>query len=242
MNKIGFGIFCFGDDYYYNGAFKKIISILNCNYSCYVLTEQPDRFVDYPNVITITYVRSIKSYHDKMILPKYILKECDICILLDADINIIDCSFLDDLNNFNFKKGISYPFTLKNHKTNAEFIKDLNLYTSEWRDYMLFADNIIPNFKEFSTIWENFLIINKNGFDYNFYNTYEKLQIVKENLDLRFNKKINGNGEGVSIMISAKYNNINIEQDLELLELINNKMIDISRNFTPKNLWEDWMK
>lgn len=241
MNKIGFGIFCFGDDYYYTGTFKKIISILNCGYSCYVLTDQPDRFSEY-SIITIPYTRSIKSYHDKMILPKYILKECDICILLDADIHIVDCSFLDNLNNYNFKEGISYPFSLKNHKTNIEFIKGLNFYSTEWRDYMLFAEKINPDFKELPTIWENFLIINKLGFDYNFYETYEKLQIVKENSDLRFNKDINGNGEGVSIMIAAKNSNINIEQDLELLELVKDKMIDISRKFTPKELWEDFMK
>ena len=242
MNKIGFGIFCFGDDYYYNGTFKKIISILNCGYSCYVLTDQPDRFEEYKNVISIPYSRTIKSYHDKMILTKYILKDCDICILLDADIHIADCSFLDKLNNYNFKEGISYPFTLKNHKANIEFIKGLNFYSPEWRDYMLFAEKIIPDFKELPTIWENFLVINNKGFDYKFYETYEKLQIVKENSDLRFNKDVNGNGEGVSIMISAKNSNINIGQDLELLELVKDKIKDISRKFTRKELWEDWMR
>lgn len=241
MNKIGIGIFCFGDDYYYNGTLEKINFILNCGYSCYILTEEPDRFLDY-QVTTIPYTRSIKSYHDKMILTKYILKECNICILLDADIHITDYSFLDDLTNYNFKEGISYPFTLKNHKTNIQFIKELNLFSIEWCDYVSYAEKVLPNFKEFSTIWENFLVINKNGFDYNFYETYEKLQIVKENSDLKFNKDVKGNGEGVSIMISAKNININIEQDLELLELVRNKMIDISRNFTPKHLWEEFMK
>lgn len=241
MNRIGVGIFCFGDDYYYYGTFKKIISILNCGYSCYVLTDQPDRFLEY-SITTIPYTRSLKSYHDKMILPKYILKDCDICILLDADIHILDCSFLYCLNNYPFKEGISYPFSLKNHKTCIEFIKGLNFYSPEWQDYMLFAEKIDYNFKELPTIWENFLVINKIGFDYNFYETYEKLQIVKENSDLRFNKDVIGSGEGVSIMISAKNSNIDIEQDLELLELIKDKMIDISRKFTPKDLWEDWMR
>ena len=73
------------------------------------------------------------------------------------------------------------------------------------------------------------LVINNKGFDYKFYETYEKLQIVKENSDLRFNKDVNGNGEGVSIMISAKNSNINIGQDLELLELVKDKIKDIEK-------------
>ena len=44
MNNIGFGIFCFGEDYYYQGTFDKIRNILNEGYHCYILTDTPDKF------------------------------------------------------------------------------------------------------------------------------------------------------------------------------------------------------
>ena len=175
-------------------------------------------------------------------LSKYILKECDICILIDADIHITDYSFLSELHKFSFKEGISYPFSLKNHKTNVSFINELPLETSEWLEYKNYVEKISPNFGDFSTIWENILIINKIGFDDYFYNLYEKLQTIKESIDIKLGKEIYGCGEGLSIMISAKHSRIKIEQDQLLFELFKNKIIDISRRFTPQQFWPEYMK
>ena len=44
MNDIGFGIFCFGKNYYYRGTFEKIDKILEEGYPIYVLTESPEIF------------------------------------------------------------------------------------------------------------------------------------------------------------------------------------------------------
>ena len=99
MNNIGFGIFCFGEEYYYKGTVEKINSILNAGYHCYILTEDTEYFTKkYTAPLHVfEYNRSYKSYADKMILPKHIFKNHDICILIDADTFIKNYSFLDDL-------------------------------------------------------------------------------------------------------------------------------------------------
>ena len=77
MNDIGVGIFCFGEDYYYKGAIEKINRFIGDDIHCYILTENPDYFKSKyaSNIVhTILYDKSYKSYHDKMILPKIILK------------------------------------------------------------------------------------------------------------------------------------------------------------------------
>jgi hypothetical protein len=243
MNNIGFGIFCFGEDYYYRGTKEKIKELLNVGLPVYVLTENPEEFIEYPQVNVIQHNRHLKSYSDKMILPKYILKNHDICILLDADTHVTDYSFLELLKTYNFKRGVSYIDTLLNHKAKKEFVKDLvNETNLEWKTYVEYATNLCPSFFNFETIWEYFLVINKDGFDVNsFYHYYEKLQMVKEYSDLSLKKEISGAGEGISIQISCKSANIEIQRDIELYESLEGKMISISRRHTPRNLWPKWM-
>jgi hypothetical protein len=241
MNNIGFGIFCFGEDYYYRGTKEKIKHLLNTGLSVYVLTDKPEEFTE---VTVIQYDRHLKSYSDKMILPKYILKNHDICILLDADTHVTDYSFLESLKTYKFKKGVTYIDTLLNHKAKKEFVKDLVIETNvEWKSYVEYATKLYPQFIEHETIWEYFLLINKDGFDIDsFYYYYEKLQLVKEYSDLSMKKEISGAGEGISIQISCKSSNIEIQRDVELYELLEGKMISISRRYSPRNLWPNWMK
>lgn len=247
MNNIGFGIFCFGEEYYYNGTFDKIRNILNEGYHCYILTDTPEKFTSkYSSSFlhVIQYDRNFKSYSDKMILPKYILKKYDICILLDADTHVTDFKFLKELKTYKFKEGISYVDTLLNHKSRKEFVKDLIKPSQiEWNSYYTYADKICPNFGEFETMWEYFLVINKNGFNQDeFYKHYEKLQISKEFCDIQMDKEVNGAGEGISIKISAELSNSIIQRDLTLYEMLKDKMVSISRRYTPRELWPDWMK
>ena len=241
MNNIGFGIFCFGEEYYYKGTKEKIKELLNVGLSVYVLTDKPEEFT---GVTVIQYDRHLKSYSDKMILPKYILKNHDICILLDADTHVTDYSFLESLKTYNFKKGISYIDTLLNHKAKKEFVKELvNENNPEWKTYVDYATKLYPQFIEHETIWEYFLVINKDGFDNDsFYYHYERLQLVKEYSDLPLRKEINGAGEGISIQISCKFANIELQRDIELYNLLEGKMISISRRHTPQHLWPNWMK
>ncbi len=244
MNNIGFGIFCFGQDYYYKGTKEKIKQLLDVDLPVYVLTEKPEEFIEYPQVHVIQYNRHLKSYSDKMILPKYILKNHDICILLDADTYVTDYSFLDLLKTYNFKKSVSYIDTLLNHSAKKEFVKDLvNETNPEWKTYVEYATKLYPQFGEHETLWEYFLIINKDGFDMDsFYYYYEKLQLTKEYSDLPLKKEVSGAGEGISIQISCKSANIEIQRDLELYKLLEGKMVSISRKYTPQHLWPNWMR
>lgn len=247
MNNIGFGIFCFGEEYYFRGTFDKIRNILNEGYHCYILTDNPERFTTkYSSSFlhVIQYDRNFKSYADKMILPKYVLKKHDICILLDADTHITNFSFLIDLKKYEFSDGISYVDTLLNHKSKRQFVNEIvSPNKHEWGRYYDYAKSICSDFMSFETIWEFFLVINKNGFNQNdFYRHYEKLQIAKESCDINLPKEVNGAGEGISIQISAKLSKTQIQKDLTLYELLNEKMISISRRYTPIELWPDWMK
>ena len=246
MNNIGIGIFCFGEDYYYKGTDDKINHFLAEGFHCHILTNTPDYFqnkYDPAMVHTIQYNRSFKSYHDKMILPKYILKEHDYCLLIDADTHITDYSFIEKLKTYEFMYGISYIDTLLNHSAKREFVKDLITDSPEWISYKLYAEKIFPSFIEYETIWEYFLIINKIGFkETDFYNHYEKLQIAKEFCDMPMNKKINGAGEGISLNIAARLSGTDIQKDIVLFEIIKDKMISVSRRHTPPNLWPNWMK
>lgn len=247
MNNIGFGIFCFGEDYYYRGAEEKINNILNAGYHCYILTENTEYFTKKytPSFVhIIEYNRSFKSYADKMILPKHILKNHDICILIDADTFIKNYSFLNDLENYNFKEGISYIDTLLNHNAKREFVKDLiNKDSDEWKPYVNYITTLYPNYGNFLTMWEYFLIINKKGFNSkDFYHHYERMQLAKEYSDLSFKKDIGGAGEGISIQASCKLSNTPIERDIELYDLLKYKMISVSRRYMRPELWPDWMK
>jgi len=246
MNNIGIGIFCFGDAFYFNGTDEKINQLLKDGLHCYVLTDNPNYFTSkYTNNLlhTIYYDRTFKSYHDKMLLPKYILKNHDYCALIDADLHINDFSIIDILKTYEFKYGITYIHTLKSHRANREFVKDLMGEGPEWDAYKVYAGKIYSSYKEFETIWENFLIINKIGFKQKqFYDYYEKLQISKEFSDLYINKKVSGAGEGISLAISAKLSNSDIQRDNDLYEIIKDKILDVSRNFTRPELWPDFMK
>lgn len=247
MNNIGFGIFCFGEQYYYKGTVEKINRILEAGFHCYILTENPEFFEKKytPSFVhTIEYNRSFKSYADKMILPKYILKNHDIAIIIDADTHITNYSFINELKKYQFKDGISYIDTLENHKSEKAWVKDLiRIENPEWNAYHTYANGIYPKYLEFSTLWEYFLIINKSGFNQNsFYSHYEKLQLVKEYCDVSMSKEINGAGEGISIQIASKLSRTNIERDLQLYELLKDKMASISRRYTRPEFWPDWMK
>jgi hypothetical protein len=178
-----------------------------------------------------------------MILPKHVLKNHDFCCLIDADLHIKDFTFIDILKTYEFKYGITYIHTLKSHRANREFVKDLMGEGPEWNSYKVYAEKLYPSYKEFETIWENFLIINKIGFKQKqFYDYYEKLQISKEFSDLYTNKKVSGAGEGISLAISAKLSDSDIQRDNDLYEIIKDKILDVSRNFTRPEFWPDFMK
>ena len=243
MNNIGVGIFCFGKDYYFRGTKEKVRELLKIGISVYILTDKPEQFIEYPQVTIIQYHRHLKSYSDKMILPKYILKNHNICLLIDADTHIKDYTFFDNLKTYEFKKGITYIDTLLNHSAKKQYVKDLvNVNHPEWKTYCDYLTKIYPSFGEFETMWEYFLVINRDGFDMeSFYYYYEKLQVVKEFSDVELKKEVSGAGEGISIQVSLKLGNMEVHKDETLYEMLKDKMLSISKH-TPQHLWPNWMK
>lgn len=240
MNNIGIGIFCFGDDFYFKGAFEKIAELKDIGIPVYVLTDKPEEFPEY--VFIIQHQRTFKSYHDKMILSKYILSNHDICILIDADLHIKDYKIFEELKTYDFKKGMSYVDTLENHPSKKKYVREFGLNQVEWSAYTLFGKSLYPKFEDLELIWEYFLVINKDGFNDDFYCYYEKLQIAKEFSDLTMNKEVSAPGEGISLSVSAKLSDTNLERDVILFEKIKDNFISISRKFTHPDFWPEWMK
>ena len=232
MNKIVIGIMCFGEDYYFNHVKSKLNQFRDRKITCFILTDKPNEFVGYSNVYTIPYIRKLKSYHDKMVLVKKILDWNDLCILMDADLLLKDYSFIDTLLNYQFKKGITYIDTLKNHRCNFEYISDIQMNPEniDWYNYRKYVEKICPNYNDLETIYEYFMIFNKDGFNDDFYSTYEKLQVLKEACELMSKERIiHGGAEGVSIQISAKITNTQIQRDEELFLLIKDKAQNINK-------------
>jgi hypothetical protein len=246
MNNIGFGILCFGEDYYFRGAEEKLRRILASNFHGYVLTDNPKYFKDlFAPAFThvIPYHKEVKSYHDKMILPKYILPNHDYCVLIDADLHIINYDFLTYFTKCKINPGITYIDTLKNHPGKKEFIKDIDMSQAEWQAYKNYAEHLLPAFGDMETIWEYLLIISKLGFNQNeFYSTYEKLQLAKDFSDITLNKEVNGAGEGISLAIASKLSNTTIQRDLEFYDKHKDSFTSVSRRFTNPEFWPDWMK
>jgi hypothetical protein len=234
MNKIGLGIFCFGDEFYFNGTLDKIKDILDNGYYCHILTDNVEFFnTKYSSSFLQIhhYHRDCKSYSDKIILVKKILKHNDICIILDADSKIEDNHIFQDLKNYNFKSGVSYISTLLNHPCKKNYVEDFDLYSDEWRPYTNYARTKFPPLNKMETIWEYFLVFNKFGFNEKvFYIEYEKLQIAKEYSDIQKKDTTIGAGEGMSIMVSAKISDTPIQRDEKLYELLKNRLIPISKN------------
>ena len=245
MNNIGFGIFCFGEDYYFKGTVEKINNIVDNGFQCYILTDNIEFFNKryapmYVHVIE--YTREFKSYSDKILLSKYILKNHDICVLIDADTHITNYSFIHILKKYEFKEGVTYIDTLLNHKTKKQFIHEFDMNGKDWKHYNSYTSILYPNFIQLELMWEYFLVINKNGFnDKDFYRHYERLQVAKEYGDLLENKGVNGAGEGISIQVSSILSDTPIQRDATLYELIKNQMVSISKRHTPRHLWPKWM-
>jgi hypothetical protein len=244
--KIGFGLFCFGEEYYYKGTIEKINNLVDEGYHCYILTDNPkffeQKYIPF-YVHIIPYIRKIKSYHDKMILPKYVLEDNDICILIDTDTYIKDYSFLKELKNYKFKNGISYINTLLNHPTKREHLKEFDLNQKEWYSYIEYLKTIYSNYEDLKLIWEYFLVINKNGFVPEvFYRYYEKLQLAKEYCEITSNKPVIGAGEGISLQVSCILSDIDIQKDEVLSDLLKDKILSVSKRHTPPDMWPKWMK
>lgn len=224
INKIGFGILCFGEKKYFDGTVQKLNRLLNMGFKCYVLTDNPEFFYTKYTPLSLTvleYNRQYKSYHDKILLVKEILIKQDTAIILDADTKYnIDFTPLTELKKYNFKEGISYIENLSNHRVKKTTIRDLDLMLkNDWKMYYAFVNSKIGDFVERETIWEHFLVFKK--YDYSeFFKWYEKLQIIKEYCDILENKEIVGAGEGITMSICSMVTNVPLNKDLDLYEKV----------------------
>ena len=226
--RIGIGILCFGDEKYFEQTTIKLNNILANGYNVYVLTDKPKYFEERYSPIfvkVIPYLRSVKSYHDKLILVKHMTKYHDISVILDADLEIQDWSFLIDLKRYVFKYGISYLENLKGHQNGKEWVKEVVVDHGEWNSYKMYVEKVYPSYGELETIWEYILIFNKVGFNQErFFEHYEKLQLCKDFSDLHLNKLVGGAGEGISISIASKLSGTDIQKDNTLFNLIAEKL------------------
>ena len=232
MNKIIIGIMCFGEEYYFSHIKSKLNQFKDKKITCFILTDKPDEFVGYSNIYTILYTRKLKSYHDKMLLVKKILDWNDLCVLMDADLLIKDFSIIDILLNYQFNKGITYIDTLKNHRCKHEYISDIQMNPEniDWYNYRKYIEKVYPEYNNLETIYEYFMVFNKDGFNGDFFKTYETLQVLKEACEIMSKERVvHGGAEGVSIHVSAKVTNTQIQRDEELFELIKDKVQNINR-------------
>lgn len=244
MNRLGFGFLCFGEDYYYKGTVDKVTTLLNLGFNCFILAENVEYFNTHPNLNLIPYSKQSKSYYDKLTLVDLIFKNHDVAILVDSDIHVVDYDWIQKLNTYNFKPGISYIKTLLEHPSKREFVKDLvSKELVEWGSYVEYLENLYPNYGELKTIWEYFLVFNKQGFNQEkFFEIYNTLQVAKEAGDLLVKKEVLGAGEGISIQVGGKLSNTPVEQDLILQQILSDKLISISRKFVRPEFWPEWMK
>ena len=235
MLNIGIGIMCFGDKYYFDFTDDNLHLFLNDGLSCYVLTDNVDYFkkrynTEFCNLLK--YQRHFKSYHDKILLVKEILNYHDIAVIIDADVIIKNNSLIKEIKNYNYKKGITYIDTLKSHKCDIEFIRNIGMNPEniDWFNYRKFVENIYSEYDSLETIYEYFLVFNKDGINEEFYLTYEQLQIMKESCELMSKQRVvHGAAEGISTHIAAKVTNSIIQRDENLAEIIKNNMINNNR-------------
>jgi hypothetical protein len=240
MENIGFGIMCFGEEKYFRGTTEKLTNLTELGFTCHLLTDDPDKFFTLfwgKGVEIIPYNRSYKSYYDKINLVKNIHEDHDIAILLDADLHIKDYNVFDKLKQYDFNEGVSYIDTLWNHTAKFKTVGDIPMGGDEWLEYKKYVTELYPDINNIETIWEYFIVFNKEGFHKeNFFSDYEKLQVVKEFCDVKLNKDVSGAGEGVSISASCLKNNINVGLDRRLEVLLKNTLQPITRHTPSKDI------
>lgn len=223
-NTITIGLFCFGNETYFEQTKSKIETIKKYGIDCYVLTDNPTYFEPL-GVNVIPYIRKYRSYHDKLLLVKRLVRHYDITIIMDVDTTIKNEDIFEYIKTYKYKYGITYIETLENHKNGSKTIGDMNMSESEWDLYRIHLDKTIKSYKKLDTIWEYFMVFNKVGFNYEkFFNYYEELQLVKEYCDLSSKKDVNAAGEGVSIMVSSKLSDTDIQRDKTLYKLISSSI------------------
>lgn len=245
MSNIGFGITCFGKELYFKGTQHKLENLLHKGHCCYVLTDNSDFFMQYShheNLVLIDYNRNYKSYYDKIMIVKHILKKHDVAILLDADLDVKNYEVFDKLEKFTFLDGVSYIDTLSNHPANLKTVGDIPMSGIEWAEYDRYVRRIYPEMDTIEAMWEYLLVFNKNGFKMDsFFDEYEKLQVVKEFCDVRLRKEIVGAGEGISVSVSCLLNQIPVQKDMRLVSLFGNVVHPIT-NHTPINRIPEYLK
>lgn len=218
--SIAIGLFCFGKDKYFRQTKEKIETIKKYGIDCFVLTDKPEVFEPL-GVNVIPYIRKYKSYHDKLLLVKRLIRSYETTILMDVDIVIKNEQIFEYIQTYEFKYGITYIETLENHRVKSKTIGDINMSESEWDLYRVHLEKNVKNYQNMETVWEYFTVFNKVGFNYDrFFDVYEEFQVVKEYCDLSLKKDVRGAGEGVSMMVASKLSDTDIQRDEFLYDTI----------------------
>jgi hypothetical protein len=236
--KLSFAFLCFGDRYYFNGTHDKLKSISG-QFDTVVLTDDPQFFVEREYCIRpriIEYRRNPGSYHDKMLAIRESLIDHDVCISMDADLIIKDWGFLESLSTYEFRPGISYVKTLADNILMKRQFKELPTDSVMWKRYSDHCLAIYPELMESVLVWEYFMAFKRDEMNFGFYDTYNDLQAIKESCDVESNNRILGPGEGVTMTVSAALNGVPLSLDERLRDVLDKKVLSISRQYLPESL------
>jgi hypothetical protein len=190
-----------------------LINSINKNYSSFtflILTDKPDEFLIFSNVITIKYTKLIFSFHDKLIILEEGLKINNNVLLIDADNELNKIHNLELLSELtNIEPGI-YPHFLWNHPAECSMENFLKGNTERVPYGILYHEFCIKNnliTENCSLMQESFVFIKKDKTNENnlniFFETWKKLADFCNEQDKNRYQSILGYGEGYSIAISS---------------------------------------
>lgn len=173
QQSVGIGTLALGEQY---RILARLLAgdllIYNPELTLYILTDRPDVFSDFTNVVTRKHsFGGINScYHDKKDVVRCVLEQHDACLFLDADcrlVNKIDIAEL--LLHKSFVVGFSVENQEKKLNYEIEHVAHSRGLNSPHRRNLLLrqlATTIGVNFSQVSFITESFFLINKKYGDH----------------------------------------------------------------------------
>jgi hypothetical protein len=163
-----------------------------------VLTDRPQQFAPYPQVIAIKhFLQSVKGYHDKRLVLQAASDRYEICTFLDADVRILGPVSLAAM--LEFPPGLTARFGcgILKHNQHTKVRKALPLIQSVAQALNLDLDQVIW-FHEFM-----FTLRRQDGREQEFFEYWKKIAYYFELNDIY-------DGEGNVIGLSAAAAGLNI--------------------------------
>ena len=210
----------------YHGKAIKLIqqinSIIDINFL--ILTDEPENFKQFDNVIvelykykSAHYLDNMFSFHDKRIIFEKGFEYSDTILLLDADHSIRD-NLKQNLINFDSDKILAgaYPQIIWKHPSSCSidnFLEGLTNRVPYGREFKQYSIDKNYKLQNALLIQESFLIIKaEKGRVSNFLKVWRDLQSFCEQQDINRQQHVLGYGEGYSIGVALN------TADIEIIE------------------------